>query len=187
MTPEKKYVYKVLVLLDTHLMLENRKTITMTHVKNVESKVDVELKRKTLENRMKVREKGTVDEILGCIEELADDPGVDAVDPAEEGILIENLEEEEEAAAEEEARQEELLSKRRRKKKTFNSRVANKEMHPNMTEDVWVLGKKTVEGGRACCPVCVRGCSQETKKFEKGDCEKYKRKEREYASMLCWN
>jgi hypothetical protein len=142
MTPEKKYVYKVLVLLDTHLMIENRKTITMTHVKNVESKVDVELKRKTLENRMKVREKGTVDEILGCIEELSDDPGVDAVDPAEEGILIENLEEEEEAAAEEEARQEELVSKRRRKKKTFNSRVANKEMHPNMTEDVWVPGKK---------------------------------------------
>ena len=114
----------------------------MTHVKNVESKVDVELKRKTLENRMKVREKGTVDEILGCIEELADDPGVDAVDPAEEGTFIENIEEEEEAAAEEEARQEELLSKRRSKKKSFNSRVANKEMHPNMTEDVWVLGKK---------------------------------------------
>ena len=113
--------------------VQSIRIVEFSHVASVESKVKIVLKRKSLEGAMKDRPSATVDEFLHAISAFSDNPGVDPVDSKEEGTIVEDDDDE---AAKEVDREERLRATR------FNARTANKEMHPDMIENVWVLGKK---------------------------------------------
>ena len=53
MTPEKKYIYQIFILLDTHRIRDGRHTFPVDYILSVADKIDVELKREALERCMK--------------------------------------------------------------------------------------------------------------------------------------
>ena len=87
MTPEKKYIYQLFILLNTHQLCDQRSTFPINYVLSVADKIDVELKRASVERSMKENQKTSVDGILAYINEFATEVGVDGIDPTEEGTL----------------------------------------------------------------------------------------------------
>ena len=85
--------------------MASRPNTSMTYIASVESKVNIILKQKSPEGAIKDRPSATVDEFIHAISAFSDDPGVDPVDPKDEGTIVED---DDNKAAEEVAREERL-------------------------------------------------------------------------------
>ena len=137
MTPEKKYIYQIFILLNTHKLCDNRKTFPIDYILSVEDKINVELKRKTLERRMKENQMTSADEILAFINEYASEVGVDAIDPSEEAASEEGMLEKEVTLEEEEQTLGANMSK---EKLTLPKMKLPLETFVYMKDNPWQLG-----------------------------------------------
>ena len=133
MTPEKKLVYQVFNLLETHKD-KGRGQPTVEYVLSVEKKLTGELRREVLERAMKGAPETDVDDILASLSQTYQDSiaKVRTVQPSEEtGDKNDDGEEGEtaEEAAEAEARS------------SQTEKISKKSVHRLMGEDIFPLGE----------------------------------------------
>ena len=63
MLPEMKLIYQVFCLLSTHIVLSTRVSFELDFVTSCEDKIDIDLRRKALEDSMKERDQTSANNI----------------------------------------------------------------------------------------------------------------------------
>ena len=87
MTPEKKYIYQLFILLNTHKLYDKRSTFPINYILSIADKINPELKRAFLERCIKENQTPLAGDILAYINEFATEVGVDGIDSTEERTL----------------------------------------------------------------------------------------------------
>ena len=82
MTPEKKLVYQVFVLLQTHVVQQERNSFALDYVLSIREKLDIDLMRPGLEKDMTDAHQTSADDILASLDEVYNKPIYSAgIDP----------------------------------------------------------------------------------------------------------
>ena len=129
MTPEKKLLYQVFCVLETHCE-KGRGQPSIEYVLSAKKDLSIELQRQVLESAMKAAPATDVDDILASLSQTYQESiaKVKTMQPSEEtGDKEDDAEEEESAAAEARASQKEKVNK--------------KSVHKLMGEDIYPLGE----------------------------------------------
>ena len=142
MLPEMKKIYQVFGLLATHMVVLVRKSFSLDFVTSCKDKIDIDLRRQTLEKSMHQREQTSADNMWDAVNGIygksIDNAGIDptSADGDDEGEMDPN-----DAAANAEqthgtASDEAHTTKQQSKSK----KIRKKEMHVNISSDVRTLG-----------------------------------------------
>ena len=143
MTPEKKLLYEVFDLLETHIYYSSRIDFDIRYVKSIEKKITVLLKREVLDRSMKESPTTSANNILASISMLYED----TIDK-EVGVTVE--EELDDGERDDingskdidiQTGQVDVPNSRTGQKKK-GERIKKVEMHKHIGEDLWALGKE---------------------------------------------
>mmetsp|Transcript_8791 Transcript_8791/g.15293 ORF Transcript_8791/g.15293 Transcript_8791/m.15293 type:complete len:254 (+) Transcript_8791:854-1615(+) len=154
MTPEKKLIYQVFVLLGVHEENVTRTEFGLKYIVNNTKDITVELKRAVIENSMKEAPKTSADAILATLstvyqETIDSEAGVDAADELDIGDGLDDRVQSDEPAT----------PQTRTTRASKTEKISKKKMHPQIGIDLWKAGreefaKKDVVAIRAAAALC---------------------------------
>ena len=141
MLPEMKLIYQVFCLLSTHIVLSTRVSFELDFVTSCENKIDIDLRRKALEDSMKERDQTSANNIWDSVNDVygesIDNAGIDptAADGDDEGELDPNRGSD--VVTEQEMN---ATNDARKSSKAKTQRIRKKELHVHISKNVEAMG-----------------------------------------------
>ena len=136
MTPEKKLVYKVFALLNTHVSCSLRKSFDIGYVSAVKDQLTVDLKRDVLERSMKGAPSTNADNILATLSMVYQS----SIDKEQAGDASEELDDGDLAEAVSDSRRSDSTEKSTCTNKL--EKIKKKKMSTMIGNDLWKAGKE---------------------------------------------